>query len=144
MLCWAVYTVFSRPLLARHSPLVVTGASMIIGSVMFDLATWNVTWNTAWSQVSPAAWVAIVASAVLASTPRTIWYTAVQRLGSARTSVFSNMVPLSAMVIAALWLDEPIGAARLAGAGAILAGVLLTRVRRIGRWNLDSDVPVET
>ena len=59
-----------------------------------------------------------------------IWYTGVQRLGSARTSVYSNLVPVAAMAVAFFWLHEPIGAVRLAGAALVLAGLVLTRVER--------------
>jgi drug/metabolite transporter (DMT)-like permease len=70
-----------------------------------------------------------VASGVLAlSVSHIIWYTGVQRLGSARTSVYSNLVPVVAMAIAAVWLREPIGAAKIAGAALVLTGLLLTRV----------------
>ena len=48
-------------------------------------------------------------------------------IGSARTSVYSNLLPIVAMITAWLWLHEPIGSAKIAGAAAVLAGVALTR-----------------
>jgi len=48
-------------------------------------------------------------------------------IGSARTSVYSNLLPIVAMITAAVWLREPIGAAKVLGATAVLAGVALTR-----------------
>src|SRR5262249_48661012 len=35
LVCWAIYTVGSRPLLTRYEPVLVTGYSMAIGTVMF-------------------------------------------------------------------------------------------------------------
>jgi drug/metabolite transporter (DMT)-like permease len=35
------------------------------------------------------------------------------------------------MIIATLWLDEPIGFAKVAGALAILVGVGLTKIQRV-------------
>ena len=35
VLCWTVYTVAGRPLLATYSPLVITGLSMAIGTALF-------------------------------------------------------------------------------------------------------------
>ncbi|HXG88353.1 MAG TPA: DMT family transporter, partial [Vicinamibacterales bacterium] len=32
MLCWSLYSVVAQPLLTRHSPLVITGLSMIVGT----------------------------------------------------------------------------------------------------------------
>jgi drug/metabolite transporter (DMT)-like permease len=127
--CWAWYTIGARSLLLRYSPLQVTTYSMMVGTVFFlpfgvpDLLRLD------WAAVSPWAWVALVASGVLAlSVSYLIWYTAVQRMGSARTSIYSNLVPVMAMVVAATWLNEPIGWAKLAGAALILAGLALTRI----------------
>jgi len=58
-----------------------------------------------------------------------------QRLGNTRTSVYSNMVPLVAMVVAWGWLGEDIGAMKLVGAGAIILGVALTKIQ-------ETDAPV--
>ncbi len=59
----------------------------------------------------------------------TIWYAAVREIGCARTSVYSNLVPLVAMTAAAIFLGEPLGVRKIAGAAAVLVGVALTRVR---------------
>jgi drug/metabolite transporter (DMT)-like permease len=127
--CWAVYTVFSRGLLRRHSPLIVTSATMVVGTALFvPLATPELT-RVAWEHVTPAVWLTIVGSAVLAlNGAYLIWYTAVQRLGSARTSVFSNLVPIGAMIVAAVALGERIDTTKWTGAAAVLGGVLLTRL----------------
>jgi drug/metabolite transporter (DMT)-like permease len=42
--------------------------------------------------------------------------------------VYSNLVPLVAMMTASLMLGEPLSARKIAGAAAVLAGVALTRV----------------
>ena len=55
-------------------------------------------------------WVAIVYSALFAlCVAYTIWYAAVREIGSARTSVYSNLVPIVAMVTAVVFLGEPLG-----------------------------------
>jgi drug/metabolite transporter (DMT)-like permease len=143
--CWAVYTVFSKPLLERHSPLVVTSATMIIGSAAFVAIAWPQIAATRWDMVSPAALVAIAASALLAlNLAYLIWYTAVQRLGSARTSIFSNMVPPAAMAVAALLLGERVDSVKWVGAGAVLGGVLLTRLAPRVTAAPPAEPPVET
>ena len=72
---------------------------------------------------------AVVPKGVFAlSVSHIIWYTGVQRLGSARTSVYSNVVPVVAMFIAGVWLLEPIDVVRVGGAAIVLTGLLLTRV----------------
>src|SRR5206468_10593146 len=84
-----------------------------------------------WRDVSARAWWAVVLSAVFAlCVAYMIWYTALQRIGNTRTAIYSNMVPIAAMLVAWLWLGEHIGAAKLAGAVAILLGVGFTKVQR--------------
>ena len=82
-----------------------------------------------WLAISPMTWLLTVTSGVLAlSVSHIIWYTSVQKLGSARTSVYSNLVPVVAMAIAAIWIGEPLEPARLAGAAVVVSGLLLTRI----------------
>ena len=131
MLCWAAYTVWSKPLLTRHSPLFMTGVTMAIGTAVY--APFALLWlrDVDAGAFSVGAWAGIIYSALFSLVAAyVIWYTAVQRMGGSRTSMYSNIVPLVAMAIAAVWLGEPMTASKIAGAGAVLAGVLLTRLER--------------
>jgi drug/metabolite transporter (DMT)-like permease len=129
MLCWAAYTVWSRSLLTRHSPLVVTGFTMTIGSALYAPLGVPSLLRLDWTGVSWWAWALLAYSAVFALVVAyLIWYTAVQRVGNTRTSIYSNVVPLVAMAVAAIVLGEPITARKMAGAVAILGGVALTRL----------------
>jgi len=127
--CWALYTLGARQLMLRHSPVGVTGFSMAIGTLIYvPLAYRNIA-ATDWVHVSRGAWLAVLYSALFAlCVAYTIWYMAVREIGSARTSVYSNLVPIVAMLTAVVFLGETITAARLAGAAAVLLGVALTRV----------------
>jgi len=129
--CWTIYTVGSRPLLDRYSPLAVTGYTMAFGTLFYMPVALADLRALDWTGVSVGAWSAIVYSAVASlCIAYVIWYTAVQRIGNARTSIYSNMVPVAALVVAVIWLREPVVPMKLAGAAAILAGVLLTRLDR--------------
>ncbi len=145
VLCWTVYTVAGRPLLATYPPLVVTGLSMAVGTVLFlpfstaDLA------RTAWTEVRLVAWVCVVFSSLLAlNFAYTAWYTGVRHLGSSRTSIYSNVVPVAALLVAMVWLGERLAGMRLAGAALVAAGVLLTRWRHRPVPLEDKDAPAET
>lgn len=128
--CWAIYTLGSRPLMTRHSPLAVTGISMAIGTMLYLPAVLPHIRAVAWDRVTIATWMVMVYSAVFAlCLSYTIWYAAVREIGSARTSVYSNLVPVFAMAAAAIFLDEPLGVRKVLGAAAVLVGVALTRVK---------------
>jgi len=130
--CWAIYTIGARALMVRHSPVGVTGVSMTIGTVLYVTAVLPHLTRLDWSTVGVGAWVAVVYSALFAlCVAYTIWYAAVRAIGSARTAVYSNLVPLVALGTAGSWcIGGSLSALKIAGAAAVLVGVALTRVGR--------------
>lgn len=129
--CWAIYTIGARPLMMRHSPVGVTGTSMIMGTVMYLPVAWPHLAGLRLSTISASTWAALLYSAVFAlCVSYTIWYAGVRKLGTARTSIYSNFVPIVAMLSAVIVLHEPLGTRKILGAAAVLAGVALTRVGR--------------
>lgn len=143
--CWTVYTVAGRPLLATYSPLVITGLSMTIGAMLFLPFSAGDFARTPWADVRLVAWVCVVFSSLLAlNFAYTAWYMGVRQLGSSRTSMYSNVVPVSALVVAMVALGERLAGMRLAGAVLVAAGVLLTRWRRTPQPLEEEDAPAET
>lgn len=136
--CWAVYTVGSRDLLARHSPLTVTGLTMLFGTALLVPASAAGLRQVPWPAVPLWAWVALVLSALLAlNLAYLIWYASVQRIGNVRTSAYSNFIPLVAMAVAIAVLGEPLTASKVAGAAAVVGGVAITRVAARRRASAD-------
>lgn len=128
--CWTAYTVGASGLLKRHSPLFVTGVSMAIGATPYLVVTLPQMGRVDWAGVSAFTWWALVFSSLFAlCLSYLIWYGAVQKIGMARTSVYSNLVPIAAMTVAALWLGEPLTAQKAIGAALVLGGVAVTRLR---------------
>jgi drug/metabolite transporter (DMT)-like permease len=131
MVCWAIYTLGSSRLMARHSPLYVTGMTMAVGGLPYAAIMFPQVRRIDWAHVSAFTPAAVVLSALLAlCLSYLIWYAAVQKMGAARTAIYSNLVPISAMTVAVLWLHEPVLASQVIGAGCVLTGVALTRFGR--------------
>jgi drug/metabolite transporter (DMT)-like permease len=129
--CMAVYTIGGGPLMSRHSPLFVTGVAMAIGTVPYVAFAAPAVYAVPWGEVSATAWGLMIFAALgPLCFSDFIWYVSVQRLGASHTSIYSNAIPLVAMFVAWLWLGEPITGAKLAGATAVVGGVLLTRWSR--------------
>jgi drug/metabolite transporter (DMT)-like permease len=140
MLSWAAYTVGTRPLLARYSPVFITGLTMSLGTLVY--APFALLWlrGVDLSHVSATAWAGVAYSAVFSLVMAyIIWYTAVQRLGGGRTAIYSNIVPLVAMTVAAVTIHEPVTAVKVAGTLAVLAGVVLTRLETSPRFPAPSE-----
>ena len=129
VVCWALYTIGARPLMARHSPVGVTAWSMLLGTIMYLPLAAAALARQDWGAVSALTWIKLGYSSLFAiCVAYTIWYAAVRQIGSARTSVYSNLLPIVAMVTAYVWLGEPLGLDKLGGTAAVLAGVGLTRL----------------
>lgn len=140
-LLWAVYTVEGRDVVRRYGSLRVTAWTLWMGTVPLvalgipDLA------RLSFGSVSPGAWGAVAYAGVLAiGVAYLLWYWGVQRIGSSRTAVYSNLVPVVALVVAWLWLGETPGLQQLAGAAVVIGG--MTAARLAGRRPQDT-VPVE-
>jgi drug/metabolite transporter (DMT)-like permease len=128
VVCWAIYTLGARPLMERHSPLAVTGLSMALGTLVYLPLVWPRVRAVQWTQVSAWSLGLSIYSALFAlCVAYTIWYVAVREIGSARTSAYSNLIPVVAMGSAVLVLGEPLDWRKAIGAVAVLAGVALTR-----------------
>ena len=78
-----------------------------------------------WRQISAGAWIGTCLSALLAlNLSYVLWNTAVQRIGSSQTAIYSNLIPVAAVGTAAIWLHEPIDRWKAIGAALIIAGLV--------------------
>ena len=57
-----------------------------------------------------------------------LWYHGVEKLGNSRTAVYSNLVPVWALITAWLWLGERPTPLQLLGAASILIGLTIARL----------------
>jgi drug/metabolite transporter (DMT)-like permease len=128
VICWSIYSVASQGILQRHSPLFVIGLTFSIGATLYVVTMIPFLIPVDWRAISGFSWMLMLTSALLSlNLSYWIWYTGLKRLGGSRTSVYSYLTPVVAMIVAALWLHEPISSNQMAGAGAIFAGLLITR-----------------
>lgn len=129
-IAWASYTVTAGPYLARHSALGVTVVSMGAAAVILTLIGLPQALTVEWRSVTRLAWIGILYTSILGvAGAYLLWNLGVKRLGGARAAVYSNLVPVVAVIVAALTLNEKISALQLAGGVIILIGIGLTRKR---------------
>jgi drug/metabolite transporter (DMT)-like permease len=129
-LCWASFTVLSKPLLSRYSPIKLITLTMVLGTVPFlALATPTLVAQD-WSRVTATGWLGLLYSYSLAIVAAYIvWYTSVQRVGNARTAIFSNLTPVVALIAAWLLRGETLAPLQFIGAAVVLLGISLARRR---------------
>ena len=125
---WAAYTVFSKPLLDRMSPLKFSTMTLAAGAVVYLLFGIPHLARTEWRAVPASSWLALAYSGLFAIVLGYVfWYTSVKVMGSSKTAVYNNLTPVLAVLFAALFLAERIKPGQVVGAAVILAGVYLTR-----------------
>lgn len=144
---WSVYTVGASPLVRRHGALPVTAATMWIGAIILFVVAIPSMAAQDWTRPTLMAWTGLVASGLLAvGLSYVLWYYAVEHMGNSRTAVFSNTVPIVALLFAWLALGETPVLMQVTGAALILAGVTLTRMSGSGalrRRVRPSPIPIE-
>lgn len=132
-LFWAIYTVFSKPLLRRMSALRLTTLTLSFGTLFYLPLTFREIAALNWGSLSARSWAALAFSAVFAiAMSYVIWYASVQRVGNTKTGIYSNITPVLTVFFAQLFLGERIGLTKVIGALVIILGFYLTRFGQ--RW----------
>lgn len=125
---WAVYTVGARPLIRRYGAVPVTAWTLWVGAAGLLGIGAPQLFRQNWGRLGAAAWGGLAYSALLAiGLAYLLWYRGVERIGNTRTAVFSNLSPVVALLVAALWLGERPTAVSLLGVVLVLGGVMLVR-----------------
>ncbi len=132
-LFWAAYTVFSKPLLSRMSPLKLTTLTLAIGTLFYLPLTFREMAALSWRSLSMLSWAALLFSGVFAvAVSYVIWYSSVKRVGNIKTGIFGNITPVFTVFFAYLFLGESIGFVQVVGTLIIILGFSLTRFA--DRW----------
>lgn len=127
-LCWSSYTLLIRPMMRHYSSATITSFSTLMGTIPLVLLATPSLIKLDWSSTPISAWVALVFSGIFGiGLAYSFWNYGVSQLGSARTSLYSNLVPPIALMTAWLWLGETLTLPQWGGALLALGGVVLAR-----------------
>jgi drug/metabolite transporter (DMT)-like permease len=127
-LCWSCYTLLVRPLMRHYSSAAVTSFSTTMGTIPLVLVAIPSLVRLDLAAVPIISWAALLFSGVFGiALAYFFWNHGVARLGSARTSLYSNLTPPIALVTAWLWLGETLTPLQWGGTLLALGGVILAR-----------------
>jgi drug/metabolite transporter (DMT)-like permease len=132
-LCWATYTAVAARVLRRHSPLVLTTWATIGGTLVLSPVGIGQLLSTGVLGPEQAAnWPRIVfaiafSGLLAAALANVVVFQGVGLLGPTRVMTLQSLVPAMAVVLAAIFLMEPIRPVQVVGGGIIILGVALTR-----------------
>ncbi|MCY4387429.1 MAG: DMT family transporter [Desulfurellaceae bacterium] len=124
LFAWGIYTTYGRHLMRVVSPLAATTYAYIAGATYLLIACWLTEWEgwqvaeTRWD-----SWLAVAYQSTLGTFAHFWYYQAVEILGPSRAGVFINLVPVMAIGIAYVFLDEALTLPHLVGGLIVLVGV---------------------
>ena len=124
-LCWALGTVFFKKYEARVSTLWAVAVPFVAGGAVltaFGLSVeeWGeITWNT------PFVASILYSGLVGISLAWVIWFALVRAGEASQVASYIFVVPLTAVLIGVLFLDEPLGYTLLIGAAFVVSGIYL-------------------
>ncbi|UCE64655.1 MAG: EamA family transporter [Nitrospirota bacterium] len=126
LMSWALYTIGSRRVMERFSPLTVNWTTLLISIFLqIPLLLTNQKMLVHGIESVPMnGWFALVYVVVFATAlGQQAWLFGVEGVGPSRAGIFVNLIPVSALVLSFLLLGESIGGRELLGIVLILGGV---------------------
>ncbi|MBM7662027.1 drug/metabolite transporter (DMT)-like permease [Bacillus mesophilus] len=126
VISWALYSVVGKIVLKKFSAVVSTTYAVAFGTIMLlPFALMETTWQDV-QHASFDAWVAIIHMSVFVTVISFVmYYNGIKEVGAAKASIFINVMPLSAVIMATLFLGEKLTWAHGVGAALVLSGVYI-------------------
>ena len=127
-LTWAAYSVAIGPLMQRYSPYrlsAVVGLAAIVPLVAIAVPQLV---RQDWSDVAALAWLALVYSMLFSFViTNVLWFTAIDRVGATRSSLYANLQPFLGAAIAVVALSESMTWVQVVGGIVIGVAILISR-----------------
>ena len=125
---WALYSIGSRAVMDRISPLTVNWTTLLVATVLQIPLLWTdrKMLDAGVASVTMPDWLALGYLVVFATAvAQQAWLFGVQGIGPSRASILGNLTPVAAVALSALILKEAVGVVEIIGIALILAGVWL-------------------
>lgn len=135
---WAAYSVAIAPLMRRYSPFRLSAVFLLAVSVSLAVAGSRQLSDQSF-HFGALVWIgfgfAVLGPLVITNL---LWFTAIDRVGPSRASLFANLQPFLAAIVALLLLSEKITKVQVGGGLAIAGGIVLA-----SRWGAAPQPPAE-
>ena len=121
----AVCSVLCRPYLKRYPALPVSAFAMLAAVLALAVPAALDDLFTAVPRLNAAGWAAVVFIGLSSGGGYVLWLWALANTSATRVTVFLSLSPITAAVLGALLLGEPVSATMLAGLACVMAGLWL-------------------
>ncbi len=126
---YGYFMVLARPIVLEHGGIRSTAWWYLLSCVLILPLAWRDLAATPWLSLELNTWLLLAGYIALlgGALGFLVWYTMVGRAGSSATAVYQYLVPVVAMVTAAVFLGERPEALQFLGALVTLVGLALSR-----------------
>ena len=130
-LCMALYSIWSKPFIRRSGPIPFTAMSMGVGAACLILISlWRGSFVPVASFDLPQSGAAIYLGAFGAALTFYLWAFALERTTPTRVAISVTVNPITASLVGAWLLDEPLSLNLMAGIVTVFAGVWIATTDR--------------
>lgn len=128
--CWSAYTVLAQSTLKCYSPFKLTVLSTVFGTAPLLVWSGPALYRQDWLGIDGIGWLGVCHSGIFSiALSYAIWNHSIARLGANKTAIFSNFVPVVAVLTGVLFLGERMTLLQAGGAVCVIAGIVLARSR---------------
>jgi drug/metabolite transporter (DMT)-like permease len=126
--CWAVYSVLSKPLIAVRSPIWVAAGAMVAGALPLLAAGLPGLMVVPWASLGVGTWALLgYVSALALALNYVLFYWALARAPLARVVVFQYLTPVVAVLIAVVSGYQPATGTLVVSGLAVVSGIALAQ-----------------
>ncbi len=136
VLCWSLYSVLGRRAMRGLAPLVAVTYSAVAGALFLAPGAFGQGVLAHAAGYGWGAWSSLIYLGICGTVIGFLWYyQAIREIGAVRAGVFINFVPVCAVLLGFVLLDEPLTPALVKGGILVVLGAWLTNSggpRRLG------------
>ncbi|MBV7507980.1 DMT family transporter [Bacillus sp. sid0103] len=139
VISWALYSVVGKVVLKKFTPVESTTYAVAFGTIfLLPFALFETTWKDV-QQADVSTWLAIAHMSIFVTVVSFImYYYGIKEIGAAKASIFINVMPVSAVLMATIFLHETFTAAHGIGAAFVLSGVYIGTNTKIFRKKINT------
>lgn len=125
---FAVYTLLSKSLLGRYTPLELSTVILTIGGLALIIIAIPALFALDYSTISWLTWAGAFYSGVFSiGLAYLVWNYGIKQVGAVRTSTYQNLVPVLGIVLGFILLGEKLMVLQYTGAALVISGIILAR-----------------
>ena len=126
---WSIYTVFSKKMIQKYSAWHYIVYTIAVGTLILIPISITSTLKQDYSALGIYEWVAMAYAGLLGLVyGYSAWYYGVDKIGSTRTSVYSNLTPVAGLSVGMIFLGERLALLQWLGAAVIFCGLIINRI----------------